>query len=461
MSQSSNDERPKPRQVREQMSLFVTEEHRSLPTGWTKRHSNRSTRERLYALLDDGLDFGGAKTGYASHHLHSFAAKFPPQIPRRFILGLTKPGDTVLDPMAGSGTAIVEAVLLERTGIGVDLDPLAVQIGRAKTISVSAGELSDAAKRVLTKAHHLLDDQVITTSDHILDEPTRKFVDYWFLPTTQRELIALISAIREEQNQDIRRLLLLAFSSTIVTKSGGASLARDLAHTRPHRDLDKKPRSALELFQSRMTKTVRSIGMFPTTTHALITHGNAKSLPLRSDSVHLIVTSPPYANAIDYMRAHKFSLVWMGKTTQELSEWRARYIGAERLGNFVPPAFPPETQKIILDLAKLDARKSRVLAKYFVEMHSVLQEMLRVLRPDAAAAVVVGTSTMRGLNVQTHLCLAEIASQVGFDLVRIAERKLDRDRRMMPARFGVKSTQIEQRMHHEYVIGLLKPGGPK
>jgi len=256
----------------------------------------------------------------------------------------------------------------------------------------------------------------------------------------------------------IRILLLLAFSSTIVTKSGGASLARDLAHSRPHRDLNKKPRSALELFRSRMTKTVRSIGMFPPTSHTAIVHGNAQALPLSSNSVHLIVTSPPYANAIDYMRAHKFSLVWMGKTTRELSEWRARYIGAERLGNFVPPSFPPETQKIINDLSKLDAKKGRVLGKYFVEMRSVLQEMLRVLRPDATAAVVVGTSTMRGLNVQTHLCLAEIASAIGFELVHIAERKLDRDRRMMPARFGSKSSQIEQRMHHEYVIGLLKPG---
>ncbi|MFN3762794.1 MAG: DNA methyltransferase, partial [Anaerolineae bacterium] len=85
-------------------------------------------RDRLAELLAGDLDFQGAETGYASHRLHSFAAKFPPQIPRLFIQNLTDVGQVVLDPMAGSGTTVVEALLLGRRGVGVDLDPLAVQI---------------------------------------------------------------------------------------------------------------------------------------------------------------------------------------------------------------------------------------------------------------------------------------------------------------------------------------------
>lgn len=444
--------------VREQLSLFPTEEQTSLVYNWGEAGQPPTTRERLQVLLEDSLDFRGAKTGYASHHLHSFAAKFPPQLPQHFILGLTQPGDTVLDPMAGSGTAIVEAVMLDRVGIGVDLDPLAVQISRAKTTRVSPRALSDAAKRVLTRAHRYLDDGgAVAAYLDLLDEPTREFIDYWFLPATQRELAALILSIRQETDVHLKRLLLLIFSSIIVTKSGGVSLARDLAHSRPHRDLDKKPRNAFELFQYRVRRALSGIDLLPQDRAALIIHGNARKLPLTDNSVHLIVTSPPYANAIDYMRAHKFSLVWIGRPIEELARWRARYIGAERLGDFTPPPFPPETQSIVDALARRDTKRSRVLAKYLAEMRDVLAEMHRVLRPDAPAAVVVGTSIMRGLNIQTHLCLAEIATDVGFDLVRISERKLDRDRRMMPARFGKKSSQIEERMHHEYVIGLLKP----
>jgi hypothetical protein len=66
---------------------------------------------------------------------------------------------------------------------------------------------------------------------------------------------------------------------------------------------------------------------------------------------------------------------------------------------------------------------------------------------------------MRGIDTRTDVCLAEIGERVGLDPVGIAVRKLDRDKRMMPARqrqFGVDS-QIEQRMREEYVIGFIKP----
>ena len=70
-----------------------------------------SKRERLATLLQSELNFHGANGNYASHHFHAFAARFPPQLPRVFVRELTAPGDVVLDPMMGSGTAIVEALL--------------------------------------------------------------------------------------------------------------------------------------------------------------------------------------------------------------------------------------------------------------------------------------------------------------------------------------------------------------
>ena len=60
---------------------------------------------------------------------------------------------------------------------------------------------------------------------------------------------------------------------------------------------------------------------------------DSRHLPLADNSVDLIVTSPPYANALDYMRAHKFSLAWLGQWVEELSNLRGKYIGAERQAN--------------------------------------------------------------------------------------------------------------------------------
>lgn len=83
------------------------------------------------------LDFHGERSTYASHALHAFAAKFPPQLPGLFIDRLTAPGEVVLDPMNGSGTTTLEAYLRGRKGLGCDIDPLAVRIARAKAIPLA------------------------------------------------------------------------------------------------------------------------------------------------------------------------------------------------------------------------------------------------------------------------------------------------------------------------------------
>jgi DNA modification methylase len=427
-----------------------------------------SKRERLATLLEGELNFHGEDSGYDSHDLHAFAAKFPPQLPRAFIRGLTSPGDVVLDPMMGSGTAVVEALLEGRKGIGLDIDPLALRLSQVKTRPLDLDQLRTVGYKVLSRANALLSDGKAIEQDlaRRFDERTKAFVDYWFLPTTQRELTALVLAIQDVADTSTRRFLELTFSSIIVTKSGGVSRARDLAHSRPHLDETKTPQNALEQFSHRLRKNLVSMARLKTNgTTVTPLAGDARSMPFADGVIDLIVTSPPYANAIDYMRAHKFSLVWFGESVVDLSRLRAQYIGSERVGHAQYAVLPNRPQEIIRQLDERDGSKAAVLRKYFVEMSSVLAEMYRVLHNDSAAIVVVGTSVMRGIDVQTHDCLADIAAGLGFDMVGVVQRILDRNKRMMPARFGPKTdSMIEQRMHEEYVIGLLKPehhqGGP-
>ena len=109
-------------------------------------------------------------------------------------------------------------------------------------------------------------------------------------------------------------------------------------------------------------------------------------------------------------------------------------------------------------MSVLDPPKARVLRKYYDDMRAAIRQMFRVLRPNRAVIIVVGSSMMRGIDVETHQCLADLVASVGFDMVGVVERKLDRDKRMMPARFGAKGgSGIEERMHHEYVIAGVKP----
>jgi DNA modification methylase len=103
----------------------------SLP--FSESPTTQSTSTQLSDLLAQELDFHNQNVTYASHNFHSFPAKFPPQLPRHFIDGLTNAGDVVLDPMQGSGTTTLEALLTGRQAIGTDIDPLALLIASVKT----------------------------------------------------------------------------------------------------------------------------------------------------------------------------------------------------------------------------------------------------------------------------------------------------------------------------------------
>jgi len=422
-------------------------------------------RERFHDLLSSDLDFHNASSSYASHNFHAFPAKFPPQLPRKFIAGLTKPGDVVLDPMVGSGTTIVEAFLAGRRGIGLDIDPMALRLCKAKVTPLALEEAAAAGDEVLRRAEEcLLRDgaELRREFDTRFGKAEREFIDYWFLPSTQFELIALIREIERVEAPRLREFLELAFSAIIITKSGGVSMARDLAHTRPHRVQDKTPRSALGEYRKRLKKNLDSLATLTRRGGTVeILNSDAQNLPLGDCTVDLIVTSPPYAsNAIDYMRAHKFSLVWLRHSLENLSRLRREYIGHDALSGTEPGTLPAIASQVVASLARVDQKKAQVLHRYYSEMTRCLAEMVRVLKPGKAAIVVVGSSTMRGMDTRTDVCLGEIGKQVGFELISIAVRRLDRDRRMMPARQEDSSalSQIEERMHEEYVIGFLKPG---
>jgi hypothetical protein len=190
---------------------------------------------------------------------------------------------------------------------------------------------------------------------------------------------------------------------------------------------------------------------------AMVIRADTRALPLADNSMSLIVTSPPYAaNAIDYVRAHKFSLMWLGHAPETLTDLRSKYIGAElRTLNLT---FASETaNRILQSLQRKDERRATVVAHYFRDMETALREMLRVLAEGRAAILVVGSSTIRGIGIKAPTVLAELASSVGFKVIGVAQREILRNARMMPVSHNSTRNGIEARMHEEGVIGLIKP----
>jgi len=449
----------------------------------SKTSERKSYLKRLELCLSDNLNFHNENSNYLSHNFHAFPAKFPPQLPKKFIMELTQENDIVLDPMMGSGTTILEAISNNRNAVGFDIDPLALMITSVKTTCYNKKTLVEEFNRIITYTNKLLNNQDnLTSLFNKFDPDTKSFVEYWFHKETIKELLSLSYSISKIENEKIKNFFRIIFSSIIITKSGGVSLAMDLAHTRPHRAKNiidpysesffkleeikeeqksyttKKLKSSLGEFKKKFYQNLESVREGNKNYKPVLTLANSQNSNLGNNSIDLIVTSPPYpANAIDYMRAHKFSLLWFGYTVEDLKDKRKEYIGHEAASSFSFEEMPPLTKSIISKVAQKNIKKSQSLHRYYSEMKSVLKEMYRVLKHNTSAIVVVGNSNICGVDSRTDICLKEIGENLGFIVPKIGERDLDRNRRMMPASNNKNyNSQILNRMHKEYIIGFYK-----
>jgi DNA modification methylase len=424
------------------------------------------------------LDFAGQKTAYASHGLHSFAAKFPPQLARWGIEAFSRSGERVLDPMAGSGTTLVEARLLGRHALGADIDPLARLIARVKATPL-AGELVEAATSALladveadfaelARARA----EAIPFRDAFRDVAIPEFPnrDYWFLPAVSEELALLRRRIDGVEPVALREFFYVVFSALIITKSStSVANVRDLAHSRPHFVAPRRKPDVLKAFRQRLARLGRQIAEFAARCDARssvrIVGEDARRLDLDDRSVDLVFTSPPYVNAIDYPRAHKFSLHWLGDalgiSPAAYRDLGRAYIGTDRVplrecvALAAAPSPIPCLDRTLGALAQADPRRAGVARRYFDDMAAVLGEVGRVLKPSGRAVVVVCPSQIAAVPVETHALLADLAEATGrLEHVETHARTLDDAKRQLPVmrgRFGVG-------MRTEYVIVLRRRG---
>ena len=80
-------------------------------------------------------------TSYATHGFHKYPAKFIPQLAKRCITDFTKKEETICDPFMGSGTTLIEALVSGRKAVGVDFNPVAWLISKAKTTPINPENL--------------------------------------------------------------------------------------------------------------------------------------------------------------------------------------------------------------------------------------------------------------------------------------------------------------------------------
>jgi DNA modification methylase len=396
------------------------------------------------------------------HPIHPFPARMAPGIALD-VLGSGRETLRVLDPMAGSGTVLAVARAKGHRAYGIDLDPLAVLLAGVWTRTVDPDCIVEKAEEVLSRARARVKQLTVSAaypSDS--DEETRKFIRYWFDDYVRLQLAALASAIRRTHDVAIREALWCGFSRLIITKQAGASLAMDLSHSRPHKKFDRAPVKPFRRFVASVETVVSNCPQresAPVGPLAMVKQGDARKLVISDASIDLVLTSPPYLNAIDYLRCSKFSLVWMGHTVRELRQIRSECVGTE--ASKVQALDAAWVQALIKQLRikpKLSARHHALLATYTWDMGHAMAEVSRVLKRGGRAVYVVGDSTIQGTFVRNSQIIAAAASRNGLSLVSRHSRDLPANRRYLPPpTHATANTMLKGRMRREVVIEFEKP----
>lgn len=408
---------------------------------------NRSNSRNAYEILGRGA-------------VHPFPARMAPDLALDVVED-HKDSLRVLDPMSGSGTVLAVALAKGHHAIGIDIDPLAVLISRVWTTAIDSAALQEKGAEVLEVARQSFSS--LRTRDAYpenADDETRKFIRFWFDDYVRRQLVSLATAIQDVRDEKIRDALWCAFSRLIIAKQSGASLARDLSHSRPHKAFERaplKPFSKFCLSVERVANNCIDISLPNTGPIAYVHRGDARRLPIDDGSIDLVLTSPPYLNAIDYLRCSKFSLVWMGYSIRQVRRLRSTIVGAE-VGKGADDN--NDVRSILLQLnlqPKPQRRWESILVRYIDDMWLAVGETARVLTEGGKAVYVVGENTVRGTFIPNSLIVEKLANRVGLRCIARRSRDLPANRRYLPP----PSTQprpaaLDGRIRREVVLTFKK-----
>jgi DNA modification methylase len=426
------------------------------------------------------LDFPKANTTHTTHGLHPFAAKFPPQLVAWAIERYSQPDQVICDPMAGSGTTLVEACRLGRQSIGFDIDPLACLISRAKSTPLDVEHLTQCNQlitKLITEITTEYSQELISGVLPVGIEPAETLpalpnLNYWFSPQVQVALVLLKRAIVQVTAPvEIKTLWYVIFSSLIVAKHSVAN-ARDIVHSRHHYYVHPQPPDPLGRFCRRLRQVERQMHDFRPTDNMLplgeaeISCQDSRNIPLEDRSVDLVIMSPPYCNALDYTRAHRMAVAWLSDVLNTpLKEYIMRgrdYIGSERgqHGRETIPTGIQDVDAISNQVTAVDAQRGQLVASYFNDMGSVIGEIGRILRPGGHAVLVICPSNIRRIPIAWHEAFAALAENLAPDRrmceLEVITRIIDDHRRILP--YMNAGTQLASRMRTEYVQILRHEG---
>lgn len=427
-----------------------------------------------------------------THYFHSYPAKMFPYLPIFFysIPQLCPSDGLVLDPFCGSGTTLLESLVhpfFPRDALGVEMNPLGRLIAKVKTTPIDSEVLQDKIGGLKKRVR-----EATTIKPNV---PESKKIKFWFSEQAIVELSKIKYLIEEQEDDfnDCNDFLWLCFSS-IVRKVSLADpyipppvllkLTKYEQAPDKHRYLSKylkeaKAPNLINIYLNVLEKNfdrihqlnqkldhknsspkariiwddARGIKMGALSKKGQLNKITAKNLD--SNSVDLILTSPPYLSAQKYIRTLTLELLWLDLLSEDqLGYLDRQIIGTERTSHKEIDISQEINIKSVDDLVKWSSFRSRertaIVLNYFLGMQRAISEMYRVLKKDACAIIVIGNNQVLGKKIKTYSIIADIAIDAGFELKLVLVDTI-RGRGMITRRHGTGGLIKE-----EYAVVLKK-----
>ncbi len=407
------------------------------------------TKEIPQLLLLDEIGIPNRRClRYGTHGLHEYRGKFFPQLVRSLINVARVPRNGVVaDPMCGSGTTAVEAVMGGYQALGLDMNPLSVRIARVKCSLLSVdpeflvAAYEDLRSRLLRSSGKRDGRLTYFGSLPVCDQ---EYLSGWFSEEVLRDLDEVARTI-QLTDTTVRDFFWLCLSNILRRvswqKDDDLRVRKEMrfdAEIDPIREfLEELGRSVRVVLAFLYHNKESSFGPFE------ITEGDARNLTSVWDrwrgKIDTIITSPPYATALPYLDTDRLSLCYLGLLprpehrrreqdmigNREISEKQRAIYWAffESNRKKLPKSVSILIQKISTLNSKIEVGFRRrnlpaLLTKYFVDIRQVFKGMKAVLRPGSPAYVVIGNNhTIAGgerVEIETANLLVDIATAVGL-----------------------------------------------
>jgi hypothetical protein len=329
---------------------------------------------------------------------------------------------------------LVEARRLGRRALGVDSNPLAVELAWLKTRGLGPEEAEDLTLAARSVAEHAEARRKARSGPTVrYGSDDRELYDVHVLLELDglRDGISKLPPGARLAVSETRRMLLLVLSALLTKvgkKAGDTSERRDARRLRAGYTIQLFTNKTQELTRRMLDYTRRLPERAPLAAPRV---GDARDLRVRSGSVDLVVTSPPYPGVYDYLHQHATRLRWLGL---EAKRFARAEIGSRR------------------ELGRLDY--DAALARWENDLSTCLGEMRRVLAPGARAALVLADSALGGRPLFADELVARLAPVARLSIDAIGSQR-------RPHFHGPSARAFRARPRREHVLLLSRRERPR